>query len=224
MFGQFSLYFHGSVRYDGRALGLLGPGNFLLLSKNDGSVSIHGGTNIPPRNYMGSGTKMHMNISAGSGTMSFKRKEEMIWIEISRIYFMEKMDDWSNDEVLLRRTEKELVHKIFTNWGDYIDGEFEIIEKEHPTEYGPVDLVGIESDRTRHVIEVKRRKASVTDATQLRKYVEAFEPACAKGYLASPEIGDNALKFLAKHGYKWLRVEFDEIPLFPSSSNPQDDP
>lgn len=210
MFRSFCLSFYGSVRYDGRAVGLLGPGNFLLLRKNDGSVSVHGGVNIPPRNYMGGGTKMHMNVTAGSGTISFKRKKEIIWIEITKIHFMEKMEDWSTDEVRLRKTEKELVHKIFTDWGDYIDGEFDIIEKEYPTKYGPVDLIGFGEEVA--VIEVKRRKATVSDCTQLRRYVEAFEPASVRGYLASPEIGDNAVKYLEKHGYEWILVEFDEIP------------
>lgn len=209
MFGSFSLYFYGSVRYEGRAVGLLGPGKFLLLRKNDGSVSVHGGSKIPPRNYMGAGTKMHMNVQAGSGQMSFKRKKEIIWIEISQIFFMEKMDEWSEDEVLLRKTEKELVDKIFRNWPDYIDGEYDLIEKEYPTEYGPVDLVGFGPQIA--VVEVKRRRATVSDCTQLRKYVEAFGASDVMGYLASPEIGDNASQYLEKHGYNWIHVTFDSV-------------
>lgn len=202
---SFSLYFSGSVKYDGRALGLLGPGRFLLLRKNDGSVSVHGGTLIPPRNYMGAKASMEGIIAAGQ-TIVFERKGETISIVIDEIHFFEYMDDWSEDEVCLRRTERELVNKLFWNWPDYFDATCYSIETEVQTEFGPIDLLGTEFDGTLHVVEVKRRKATVTDCIQLRKYVETVGGI---GYLAGPEIGDKAIKYLKSHGYNWVQVEFD---------------
>lgn len=202
---SFSLYFRGHVRYDGRALGLLGPGNFLLLRKNDGSVSVHGGTLIPPRNYMGAGAKMKGAISPGNGVLIFTRKKETIEIHISHVYFLKHMDDWSESEVRLKRTEKELVQKLFWNWPDYFDITCFSIEMEVMTEYGAIDLMGTEFDGTHHVVEVKRRKATVSDCGQLRKYVETVGGI---GYLAAPEIGEKALNYLENHGYKYIDVQF----------------
>jgi RecB family endonuclease NucS len=198
---SFSLYFRGHVKYNGRALGLLGPGNFLLLR----SVSIHGGTLITPRNYMGAGTKMKGRISPGSGVLTFTRKKETIEVQISQIYFMEHMDQWSECDVRLRRTERELVQKLFWNWPDYFDITCFSIEMEVATEYGAIDLLGTEFDGTHHVIEVKRRKASVSDCGQLRKYVETVGGI---GYLAAPEIGGKALDYLGKQGYEYIDVQF----------------
>jgi RecB family endonuclease NucS len=211
MLGAFSLYFRGSVTYDGRALGLLGPGDFLLLRKNDGSVSVHGGTLIPPRNYMGGGTKMSGSIEEGKGQFTFVKKGEKIVVDIDYVHFLEPMPDWSEEEVKLRRTEKELVQKLFWNWPDYFDVECFSIETEVLTEHGPIDLLGTEFDRVRHVIEVKRRKGTVTDCVQLRKYVETFEEGGfrAHGYLAAPAIGDKAIAYLEKHGYDFVEVGFD---------------
>ena len=209
MLSSFSLYFRGSVRYEGRALGLLGPGDFLLLRKNDGSVSIHGGTGIGARNYMGAGTKMQGAITPGEGILSFLRKGETIEVKMDEIHFMEQMLDWSEDEVKLRKTEKELVQKIFWNWPDYVDVQCEIIEMEYHTDVGPFDLIGFATHDI-HIIEVKRRKASIPDVTQLKRYVDYMRKrSTVYGYLASPEIGTKALEYLEEHGFHWLYVDFD---------------
>ena len=203
----FSLFCRCEVIYDGRAYSILEEGNYLVISKGDGSIQIHGGTNIQPRNYQGAKSKLelrgHLLIS--------RNKKETITIAISKIINITYLGYWSEAEINIKRTEQELVDKLFRNWGNYIDGEFETIEKEYPTEYGPVDLVGIETNMTYHVVEAKRRRGTVADCTQLKRYLEALanHTGLVKGYLAAPQIGDNAAKYLEKHGYKWLRVEFD---------------
>lgn len=204
----FSLYFQGTVDYVGRAIGKLGPGRFLLLVKNDGSISIHAGSDIPARNYMGSGCKLRIDGSI----LRFNCKKENITIHLNEIINYHPLLDWSEDKVFLRRTEQELVDKIFHNWNDYIDADVEIIEKEYLTKYGPVDILGLQADFTHHVVEVKRRKTTISDVGQLRRYVEVFEEQFdTKGYLASPEIGEKAVAYLEKHGYQWIQVDFDDL-------------
>tara|TARA_R110000868_G_scaffold45841_9_gene151831 strand:- start:68 stop:703 length:636 start_codon:yes stop_codon:yes gene_type:complete len=203
----FSLFCRCEVIYDGRAYSILEEGNYLIISKGDGSIQIHGGTNIQPRNYQGAKSKLelrgHLLIS--------RNKKEMITIVISNIINITYLRYWSQTEINIKRTEQELVNKLFDNWGNYIDGEFETIEREYPTEYGPVDLVGIETNRTYHVIEAKRRRGTVANCTQLKRYLEAITTSTnlVKGYLASPQISDNAAKYLEKHGCKWLQIDFD---------------
>lgn len=158
---------------------------------------------------MGSGTKMRFDIKNNQGSMHFERKKESISINISNIEFIKPIDDWSESDVQMHRTEKELVDKIFNNWSNYIDGEYDIIEREYPTIYGPIDLIGF--GQTTAIIEVKRRKGSIPDCVQLRKYIETFENINVIGYLASPDIGDTALQYLDKHGFKWIQVKFDEL-------------
>jgi len=154
---------------------------------------------------MGAGTEMEGSVECGR--LAFTRHGETIEVIVDEVLFYREMDGWSEDEVRLRRTEKELVQKLFWNWPDYFDIECFSIETEVQTEHGPIDLLGTEFDETKHVIEVKRRKATVTDCGQLRKYVETFESA--RGYLAGPEIGDKALEYLEKLGFEWVEVRFD---------------
>ena len=205
--GSFVFHFNGFVKYDGRANGELGPGNFLLIKKNDNSISIHSGVKITASNYLGASSKLSTNID----TITCEHKKERLIIKIYDIINMMVLNDWSEDEVKLRRTEKELVQKLFWNWPDYFDITCFSIETEVMTDHGPIDLLGTEFDGTKHVIEVKRRKASVTDGGQLRKYVEAMREQNYKvsGYLAAPEIGTKATIYLEKHGYKYVRVGFD---------------
>jgi hypothetical protein len=194
------------VIYDGRAYSVLEEGNYLILYKGDGSIQIHGGTKIQPRNYQGAKSTLEQR----GHLLICRNKKETITIVVHKVIEVTYLRFWSEAEIDIQRTEQELVHKIFTNWGDYIDGEFEIIEKEYPTKYGPVDLVGF-GEEIIAVVEVKRRKATISDCTQLRKYVEAFEASNVMGYLAAPQIGDNAAKWLDEHGYKWIRVTFDSV-------------
>lgn len=185
---------------------MLEEGNYLILYKGDGSIQIHGGTKIQPRNYQGAKSTLerrgHLLIS--------RNKKETITIVIHKVIDLTYLGFWSEAEIDIQRTEQELVHKIFVNWSDYIDGDFEIIEKEHPTKHGPADLVGL-GEEIIAVVEVKRRKATISDCAQLRRYVEAFEASNVMGYLAAPRIGDNAAKYLDEQGYKWIRVDFDAI-------------
>lgn len=124
-------------------------------------------------------------------------KKEKIIISISEIINYTPFEDWSSAKIEISRTEKELVHKLFYNWHEYFDGDFYSIKKEYNTEHGPIDLLGITEDGVYHVIEVKRKKGTISGGTQLKRYVDVLRDQGLKvhGYLACPEIGDNALKY-----------------------------
>lgn len=200
----FILYATAEVVYDGRAYSILERGNYLIIYKDDGSIQIHGGNKIQPRNYQGAKS----TIKLDGNILTSSNKKETIIINIYKIINISYLDNWSCNEINIRKTEKELANKIFINWCDYIDGDFEIIEREYKTDVGDIDLIGWAADLTIHVVEVKRKKASLSDCTQLLRYIEAIG-GNSIGYLASPEIGENALRYLNKHDLKWLYVDFD---------------
>ncbi len=193
------------VLYDGRASSTLERGNYLVVYKKDRSVSIHGATIVMPRNYMGSGSK----LSEDGNQIIFRRKGEMVCIKIYHIHFLNYLDDWSESKIMICRTEKELAKKIFDNWCDFFDDDFEIVEMEFGTELGPIDLAGF-TTTTDYIVEVKRRTITVRDVTQLRRYIEAVEHRgrTIKGFVAGPTIGKPALAYLKKHGLHYLQVDF----------------
>jgi len=197
------MYFNGSVIYDGRATSTLSSGNYLLIHKNDKSVSIHAGSAIQPRNYMGTDSKLVLL----DDTLIFTRKKEQLTIKIEELIYCQYMPEWSEDNIVISKTEHELVLKLLNNWPDYLDITCYSIEMEVETKYGKIDLLGTEFDGTEHIIEVKRTRAGVAAVTQLKRYVDASKMAF--GYLAAPEIGKKAVMYLDECGYNYIKIDFD---------------
>lgn len=201
----FSLYANCEVIYDGRAYSILESGNYLIIYKDDGSIQIHGANKIQPRNYQGAKSALEVD----NNHIISRNKKETITININEIIDLTYLDDWSMSEVNICKTEQELVHKLFTNWDNYIDGEFQVIQKEFPTKYGPIDIAGYDSDGILHMVECKRGKVTIANCTQLLRYIEAMGHDNVVGYIAAPTIGDNAKKYLEEHGCRWISIDFD---------------
>lgn len=202
-----AIYFYGTVVYDGRAYSELGPGNFLLLYKADRSLSIHGSTLIIPRNYLNNVKTIDQN---GSIT-KFSNKKESITVDFMTVHDFVNLQDLSDSQVVLQRTEKELIDKLSNNWERYFGFAVASIHTEFPTDLGPVDLVGIDDTKSYHIVEAKRKKVSLNHVSQLLRYMGHFHDSgitCA-GYVAAPAIGDKAHKYLTRNGCKFVEVNFD---------------
>jgi RecB family endonuclease NucS len=200
----FALYALCTVTYEGRACSTLGPGRFLILYKPDSSLMVHAAEGIPARNYMGSKSK----LTRDGDVLTFQRRSERIIITIHEVITHTEFEDWSTAKTQICKTEKELAHKIYNNWVDYLP-PVHTITPEYATDLDPIDLFAQDQD-TDYIVEVKRRNCSIRDVTQLRRYLEAV--SCGRkqvGYLASPAIGKNAHRYLEKHGLNYLRVDFD---------------
>lgn len=204
-----TIYFRGTVTYEGRAIGNLPLGNYLLLIKNDRSVSIHGGTKISPRNYLGTNCEFSGETQDGYDLI-LSKKNETITIHFEHIHYQRILNDWSTEEVTITNTEAHLVQKLISEIDLHIPNVKEI-RREVQSGAGPIDIWAITDDEVIHVIEVKRRKASIADCSQLDRYVRQFRVAEAKGYLASPSIGKKALAYLESSGYSWIEVSFQEL-------------
>ncbi len=203
-----AIYFRGTVTYTGRALGNLPLGNYLLLIKNDRSISIHGGTKISPRNYLGVDSITSGEPQNGHDLV-FIKKNETIVIHFDHIHHRYTLKDWSEDEVEITNTEAHLVQKLVAEIDCYIPNAI-AVEREVQSGVGPVDVLVITDDDVKHVIEAKRRKASTADCSQLHRYCCQFS-GDVKGYIASPSIGKKALSYLESLGYSWIKVSFQEV-------------
>ncbi len=203
---SFTMYARCSIEYDGRAYSTLECGNYLIIYKADRSFLVHGADLCVPRNYMGPKSTIHVD----NDNIIVRNKSEKIIVNITDIHSITDMSDWSSDKIKISKTEKELVDKLCSNAGEYVGGQFREIIREYQTDYGPIDIVCIDCDGMNHVIEVKRKKATVTNVTQLLKYLNHFVDNSIShvGYIASPDIAGNAEKYLMSLGMKWIKVEF----------------
>lgn len=200
------MYATCSVEYDGRASSILNKGNYLIMYKNDRSFSIHANDLNIPRNYMGCGT----NISYEDNIITANNKKESIKIYLDTVIHFNVLNNWSHEKTVVYKTEKQLVDKLYDNISNYVVGDIVNVVREFSTSYGPVDLVVITSDGVHHVFEVKRKKATVSNVTQLMKYNGWFVDNNLDNvsYLVAPTIADNALSYLHKHSFKYISIDF----------------
>ncbi len=209
----FCLFAECSVVYDGRASSLLEYGNYLIIYKQDGSVGIHGASMVMPCNYISSGASLSIDYhTCGriNTTLLFRHRRERVVVGIGHIYFINYLENWSLNKPVMQRTERELALKIFNNWFDYFDDDFEIIMMEAPTSLGPIDILGLTAT-TNYVVEVKRKHAGVAAVSQLLRYIEALQPPNRQyvGVLAAPGISKKAMEYLQSHGLRYLEIGFD---------------
>ena len=203
----FVIFAYCDVQYEGRASSTLEVGNYLIIHKADGSLLIEASTKTTPRNYQGPGAilsqREHILIS--------KRKSETITIVIHKLHNISYLYNWSDFDITITKTEKDLVNKLIDNWSDYIDGEFVTMQREFPTLLGPVDIVGVDTNKLHHVVEVKRKNISVPHISQLDRYVSAVRDIGeeAIGYIAAPNIGKRALAYCESLGFRYIAINFD---------------
>lgn len=203
----FVLYADCRVIYDGRASSVLERGHYLIIYKGDYSLSIHGSDKIVPRNYQGPGAK----LTISGNKITSKRKSEVIEIEIFNILWEQQTLGWSNDQIKITRTEKDLVNKIITNPEKYFGVAGLKVMPEYQTDVGPIDIVAMnESDI--FVVEVKRKRITLNNCTQLRKYIDAWpesETRVVHPCMAGPSINPKAEKYCSDRGFHYIHVDFD---------------
>jgi endonuclease len=200
----FILYSNCSVEYDGRAHSKLSDGKYLVIFKQDGSLQIHGANKISPRNYQCAKSTLEYD----NDTIICFNKKDRITINVREIVFLANLEGWSANEIQISKTEKDLVDKLCAHVDKYIDIRVRDVILEYKTNYGPVDIVFIDDQGAKHVVEVKRRKATIKDGTQLRKYLECIGDSY--GYVAAPAISDKALNYLRHHDCGFIKVTFDD--------------
>ena len=202
----FILYAQCCVTYYGRAASFLEHGNYVIIHKPDGSLLIHGSAKNPPKNYQGPKSKLSID---GNFIIS-TRKNETIKINISNIISYSVLDDWSDKQIVMSKTEKELVRLLHKNIDTYIKNVVNV-QFEYQTDVGFIDMLCLDNAGIYHIIEAKRGTASLNNCSQLNRYVECLAGLNkeVRGYIASPNIAKTAFKYLDKHGHNWIDIQFE---------------
>lgn len=180
-----------TVKYDGRADSVVGPSNFAVMHKTDGTLIIHGNYRVTPVNYQ----RPLSSLTYKDGVLfcESKRGDERIEITIHKQKHYYEMPDWSSDRITINKTESQLCEKVVRNIKKIIGHIPCEIHRELRTQYGPIDIVAIENGSgLYHIIEVKRRKATTNDVFQVRKYMDALVDKNLRAYLVAPDISDKA--------------------------------
>ena len=89
-----------------------------------------------------------------------------------------------------------------------IEEGLKVLELEKSLKVGDIDIYGEDSEGNKIVIELKRRKASLSDVSQLKRYVEEISKfnTNVRGMLIAPGITKNAMNLLLKSGLEFKNI------------------
>jgi RecB family endonuclease NucS len=233
----FVIYVDAAVVYEGRAYSTLERGHYLIIGKPDRSFMVMGGRFIPPLNYQGPGATL---IHHRPGTTAFQELQEQhfsdlspgklrailestscrehLYVAVHRVISQQLLRDWSTTSIELSRSEAELRDHIATNANRFFPALNIIsVQIEVPTPYGNVDVyltaLARGQQTAAHIIEVKRRQASIAACGQVARYgrhLREIDELEVYEYVAAPTISRNAELYCQRHGQRYIRAVFPD--------------
>ena len=212
----FILYALCKVEYEGRAKSSLDWGLRIVISKPDGTLIIHERDKHKPRNWQPPGCRLYYRRRGGGERFSTlisirKRPREIIRIIIEKALALLVINYIAQEELLLEKTEADLVAKVVER-PELLEEGLEVLDVEHMTPLGAIDLLARDREGRFVVCEFKRSVAGLDAVSQLRRYVEQMAELHGRervrGFLVAPGITSTALMYLHKLGFEFKRLRF----------------
>ena len=202
-----------TVEYDGRAASSLGLGRRLLLLKPDGTALVHTDEKQKPVNWQPPGSEHHAAVRDGRLRVRSVRTspDETLDIHFETVEQLSAMAVSGRRDLSVTGSGADLRNALLDRPA-VIESGFEPLATERPTDAGPIDLFGRDTDGRPVVVELKRRRVGPSAASQLQRYVAAIEredgdDAAVRGILVAPSVTDRARRLLAEHGLEFVAVE-----------------
>ncbi len=195
------------VNYDGRASSKLEPGERIVIIKPDGSALVHRPRDYAPVNWQPPGSLFRTRISNNHLLIRvFRRKEnEVLEVSFDKIILLALFDLKDHGEFHLYASEKDMQQAILLE-PSLLEEGFRPISSEKPVEPGFIDIIGVDSNNTLTIVEIKRKAASKEAVMQLKKYVDVYKTGDdrrLRGILVAPELAKGAQKTLASLGLEF---------------------
>lgn len=194
--------------YLGRARSFLERGERLLVVKEDTSFLIHRASGLepvnwqPPPNYIG----LALGRDHVALTVKRVRKPEKIIVRIydAKNLFSGRLEDRGGFRMYV--SEKE-VSEILRKHPELVEKGFRITSAEAREKTGVVDIVGVDSDNRRTIVEIKKDRAGVEAVRQLLRYAGGVGSG-VRVVLLAPGVTSGAEKTLRRN-----RMEFRKISM-----------
>jgi len=209
----FVLYALCKVEYEGRAKSHLDWGLRVIISKPDGTLLIHERDKHKPRNWQPPGCRLYYSRKGRFPVLMSvrKRPREVIKIIMEKVLALLVVNNIASEELMLEKTEADLVSKVLEN-PDLLEEGLKVVDVEHPTPLGTIDLLARDREGRLVVCEFKRSVAGLDAVSQLRRYVEQmaerYGPDKVRGFLVAPSITSTALRYLYKLGFEFKKLGF----------------
>ncbi len=205
-----------SVDYVGRLSAHLPPATRLILTKADGSVSVHADDRAyKPLNWMSPPCSLREVVDgAGTGTWTVSNRagEELI-ITITAVHH-DSRHELGVDPGLVKDGVEAHLQALLAEQPAVFGAGWALIRREHPTAIGPVDIMFRDEAGSAVAVEVKRR-GDIDGVEQLTRYLELLnrDPLLAPvaGVFAAQEIRPQARTLAQDRGIRCVVVDYDAL-------------
>ena len=200
-----------SVRYIGRASSTLGPGERVIIVKQDGSVLVHKPEGYEPVNWQPPGTVISTELRGGKLVLRAVRlrpHEELV-VEVEEVLMLAHARLTDEEELEMYGSEEEIRDALVEN-PHLIKEGLKPVEIERRTRAGFIDALFTDSDGRLVVVEVKKGVAGADAVVQLKRYVKALKRELGRevvGILAAEKLAKGAQALLAREGLEFRRID-----------------
>jgi RecB family endonuclease NucS len=205
-----------SVDYVGRLSAHLPPATRLILTKADGSVSVHADDRAyKPLNWMSPPCTVREEVDdAGIGTWTVSnRAGENLIITITSVHH-DSRHELGVDPGLVKDGVEAHLQALLAEQPVVFGAGWELVRREHMTAIGPVDILFRDDSGASVAVEVKRR-GDIDGVEQLTRYLELLnrDPLLAPvaGVFAAQEIKPQARTLAEDRGIRCVVVDYDAL-------------
>jgi RecB family endonuclease NucS len=200
-----------SVRYVGRAMSTLEPGERLLIIKEDGSLLVHRPVGYEPVNWQPSGSVFHVQSKPDAVEVYAVRQKprENVRVKFNEVFMVSALNLVDSGEFALYASEQDM-HKAILLKPSLLEEGFKPISYEKKVEPGFVDVYGVDKQGKLVVVEVKRKAAGKDAVLQLSRYIEAIKGKAdreLRGVLVAPSLGKGVQRLLVTLGLEFKALD-----------------
>lgn len=203
------------VEYRGRAESTLDWGDRVVMLKPDGTLLIHNPAGLKPVNWQPPGCRFRAFLDQALVALEARRKRpaEVVQVMFDRVEMASSLPLQDGATLALTGTEFDVRDALRAHPGLVEEG-FVPWARERQSERGPMDLYGEDRQGRRVVVEVKRTRAGIAEATQLWRYVEQERrkrSVDVRGILVAPAASERARLLLRDHGLEFREVSVSDL-------------
>lgn len=190
------------VEYEGRASGYVGPGERVVICKPDGTLLVHRPTGADPVNWQPPGSTFLLEDDADGLRLIARRSDppEVVTVHLPEVFSLSRFAADDTAPLELSGTEAEMHEYLLDNPTEIEDG-LRVLEHERDSPFGTIDIFATDAEGRPVVIEVKRRRATLTHVDQLRRYMDEYRETNpdARGLLVAPAASEKVERALRAH-------------------------
>jgi len=219
-----------TARYEGRASSKAGPAVRIAICKPDGTFILHNAMEKrEPTNWNPAPSVQKLRVEDGNLILVSKRLDvpETVIVTFEDVHAAMVLPRSVGDSrasnapsaFTISRTHEEMVRYILED-PSRIDPSL-LPPEGSPARHtevecgaGIADVVLKDEKGRLVVIEVKRARADINAAAQLKRYVDAFREErgeSVRGILVAPDVTEGCERYLRKYGLEWRRLRPEDV-------------